>query len=67
MSDEGIVVPGGGLGLPGGWRGFERTLETLIAIARREGRPFLVYLLSMALVHVRDEDGEDEGRASLGH
>jgi hypothetical protein len=47
--------------------GFEQALETLIALAERDGRDFLAYLLAMALVHVREEGEEDKGRASLGH
>ena len=50
-----------------GQDGFEQALETLIALAEREGRDFLAYLLAMALVHVREEGEEDKGRASLGH
>jgi hypothetical protein len=42
-------------------------LETLIAIAEREGRDFLAYLLTMALVHAREEGEDGERLPSLGH
>jgi hypothetical protein len=32
-----------------------QVLETLTAIAKSEGRPFLAYLLSMALMEARNE------------
>jgi hypothetical protein len=34
---------------------FERMLELLIAIAKTERRPFLAYLLAMALMEARNE------------
>ncbi len=50
-----------------GQDGFEQALETLIALAERQRRDFLAYLLAMALVHVREGDEDGEGRASPGH
>ncbi|MGA7545593.1 MAG: hypothetical protein WBW08_07170 [Methyloceanibacter sp.] len=53
MSDEDIIITERRLALGGGQDGVELALETLIAIAEREGRDFLAYLLTMALVHAR--------------
>jgi hypothetical protein len=64
MDDDDMV---GRLALDRGQDGFEQALETLIALAEREGRDFLAYLLAMALVHVREGAEEGRGRASLGH
>ena len=55
MSDEDIIIPGGG----GDWRGapecdFEEMLEALIVLAQGEGRGFLAYLLRMALIEARN-------------
>ncbi|MFO7478680.1 MAG: hypothetical protein R6X03_10115 [Methyloceanibacter sp.] len=62
MSDEDIIVPGGG----GDWRGapdgdFEEMLEALIVLAQGEGRDFLAYLLRMALIEARNRAPENTG------
>ena len=67
MSDEDIFAPARRRALGVGQDDIEQALETLVAIAEREGRDFLAYLLAMALVHVREEGEDGEGRASLGH
>jgi hypothetical protein len=59
--------PSGGLRVGGGQDGVELALETLIAIAEREGRDFLAYLLTMALLHAREEGENGERLPSLGH
>lgn len=43
---------------------FERVLARLIVMAEGEGRDFLAYLLTMALIHLREEA---EGRTSAPH
>jgi hypothetical protein len=54
MVDEIIAIPSGALEpLPQG-DDFERMLELLIAIAKADGRPFLAYLLGMALMEARN-------------
>ena len=35
---------------------FEHVLERLIVIASEQKRGFLAYLLTMALIHIRDEN-----------
>jgi hypothetical protein len=67
MSDEDIIITERRLALGGGQDGFELALETLIAIAEHEGRDFLAYLLTMALVHAREEGEDGERLPSLGH
>jgi hypothetical protein len=67
MNDEGIVVPERCFVHGAGQDDVEQALENLIAIAEREGRDFLAYLLTMALVHAREEGENGEGLASPGH
>jgi hypothetical protein len=52
MSDEDFVIEGGQSQLTDG-DDVEQMLEILIKIARSEGRDFLAYLLSMALIEAR--------------
>lgn len=37
---------------------FEHILERLISLAEDQGRDFFSYLLTMALIHLRDESRE---------
>lgn len=66
MSDEDIIIPGGGGRHPGAPDGddFEDALEALIRLAKGEGRDFLAYLLRMALIEARNRAPE---RTSLTH
>ena len=52
MSDEDFVIEGGQGQLPNG-DDVEQMLEILIKNTRSEGRDFLAYLLSMALIEAR--------------
>ena len=64
MSDEDFVIPGGSQNrLPDG-DDFEEMLEILIRIAQSEGREFLAYLLSMALIEARNHASQ---RTYLSH
>jgi hypothetical protein len=67
MNDENIVIPARRRAFGAEKKGFEPELETLVAIAEREGRDFLAYLLAMALVHVREGNEERRGRKNVGH
>lgn len=54
MSDEDVIVPGESQSpLPDG-DDFEEMLEILVRIAQTDGREFLAYLLSMALMEARN-------------
>jgi hypothetical protein len=64
MSDEGIIVRTRYHWRAAAESNFEGVLEMLIAIAERERRGFLAYLLTMALVHVREEG---DGAVSVEH
>ncbi len=67
MNDEDFSIHTRRLAFGAGQDDFEQALELLVAIAEREGRDFLAYLLTMALVHAREEGEDGEGRASIGH
>ena len=67
MSDEGIIVRTRYHSHAAAESNFEDVLEMLIAIAECERRGFLAYLLTMALVHVREEDEEGDGAVSVEH
>jgi hypothetical protein len=54
MSDEDFVV-GRGRVLPSDGDDVEQMLEILMKIAQSEGRDFLAYLLSMALIEARNQ------------
>ena len=55
MSDEDFIVRGENQSpLPDG-DDFEEMLEIMIRIAQSEGREFLAYLLSMALMETRND------------
>jgi len=54
MSEEDFIIPGGSQNRPPESDDFEEMLEILIRIAQSEGREFLVYLLSMALIEARN-------------
>lgn len=43
---------------------FEHVLQRLVVIASEQNRGFLAYLLTMALIHLRDESPE---RATPSH
>jgi hypothetical protein len=53
MSDEDFVIGEGRTQLSDG-DDVEQMLEILVEIAQSEGREFLVYLLSMALIEARN-------------
>lgn len=53
MSDEDFIIPGESQDRTPDGDDFEEMLEILIRIAQSEGREFLAYLLSMALIEAR--------------
>ena len=63
MSEEDITIQ---TGAPGSLEtaDFEQVLERLVVIAGAQGRGFLAYLLTMALIHLRDGD---PGRTTAAH
>jgi hypothetical protein len=56
MTDEAIVLALGALDPALTTEDLEQMLELMIAIARADGRPFLAYLLGMALMEARNGD-----------
>jgi hypothetical protein len=57
MMDEETIVPTAQFARDPSLDDFEGMLEALIVIAQGNGRNFLAYLLIMALMHLREEDG----------
>ena len=55
MSDEDFIVRGESQSLLPDGDDFEEMLEVLIRIAQSDGREFLAYLLSMALMEARND------------
>ena len=56
MIDEDMAVPTEHVARDLTLAEIERVLETLIVLAHNQQRNFLVYLLVMALMHLREED-----------
>ena len=56
ITDEDISVPTEDVARDLSLAEIERVLETLIVLAHNQQRNFLVYLLVMALMHLREED-----------
>jgi len=56
MIDEDMAVPTEHAARDLSLAEIERVLETLIVLAHNQQRNFLVYLLVMALMHLREED-----------
>jgi hypothetical protein len=64
MIDEDISVPTELLAQDLSLAEMERVLETLIVLAHNQRRNFLAYLLTMALMHVREEH---QGHTGASH